>query len=173
MSELERVESERVAKDLRERKEVRRDLGSGINSHVHRAIDELVVPSDYPAALTTMKWWRKKERTLQTIAVNEERLFSMSHMSKGEMINLAALMTIAQIRGDRVQYLYCVRRILGTLGESGRGRQSIKEIVMGATQKISESVQMQRMKRVTVGRHGEEKKDLVEEGSQEEEDRAT
>jgi hypothetical protein len=114
----------------------------------------MVVPSDYPAALTTFEWWNPDD-SVSTIAVNEEKLFSMTHLSKGEMVHIAAGMTIAQIRGDRVAYLYMVRRALGTLGQDGRGRTSIKEIIMGATQKINESVQLHKTKRVLTGRNGQ------------------
>lgn len=127
--------------------------GSGINSHVHRGIDEMVVPTDYPAAMTKFEWWDAKG-TKNTVAVNEEKLFTMTHMKGSQAAAACKLMTIAQIRGDRVAYLFAVRRLLSTLGEEGRGRTSIKEVVMGATQKINESVQMHKERRIRTGSDG-------------------
>lgn len=127
--------------------------GSGINSHVHRGIDEMVVPTDYPAGLTTFEWW-SPNGTKNTVSINEEKLFTMTHLKGSQAAAACKLITIAQIRGDRVAYLFAVRRLLSTLGEEGRGRMSIKEIVMGASQKINESVQMHKERRIRTGSDG-------------------
>lgn len=136
--------------------------GSGINSHVHRGIDETVVPAQYPGFQSYWSWW--DNGTKHTIMVNEERLFTMSHLTRAEKVAAAKLMTKAQIRGNRVLYMYTARSLLGTLGTEGRGRQSLKEMVIASAQKINESVQLHKTKRVLTGRGGKVEEQESEEG---------
>lgn len=163
-----------IEADPRERfeKPVKSDM-TGLNSHIHRGIDELAVPSKYPAFLVNMTWYDQERGLSQTISVNEEKLFTMTHLTKPEMVSAAAALTIAEVRGNRPLYLFTVRRMLGSLAEEGRGRKTIAEIIGTASQKISESVQMQRMKRVEVGQKGggkEPEHRMKEEGQEEDEE---
>lgn len=147
---------------------------TGLNSHIHRGIDELAVPSKYPAFMVNMTWYDPERGVNQTISVNEEKLFTMTHLTKPEMVSAAAALTIAQVRGNRPLYLFTVRRMLGSLAEEGRGRKTISEIIGAASQKISESIQMQRMKRVEIGakggNKGKEKETMKEEGQEDDEE---